>query len=56
VPFLAIAAGNFLYLAASDLIPGLHESHQKGSESTKVQFSLILLGVLLIYILSVFIG
>jgi len=56
MPLLAIAAGNFLYLAASDLIPGLHESNEKGSGSTKIQFGLILLGLLLMYGLSVFIG
>lgn len=56
MPLLAIAAGNFLYLAASDLIPGLHESHEKGSESTVTQFALILLGVLVMYGLSLAIG
>jgi len=56
MPLLAIAAGNFLYLAASDLIPGLHASHEKGSESTFVQFTLIILGIALMYILSFAIG
>ena len=56
MPLLAIAAGNFLYLAASDLIPGLHASHEKGSESTVTQFLLILLGILVIYGLSLAIG
>lgn len=48
-PALGIVAGNFLYLAASDLIPELHERHKAGA-STLRQFSLILFGVIVMYI------
>lgn len=39
-------AGSFLYLAASDLIPELHRHHQSFVNSA-VQFSFVLIGVLL---------
>jgi len=48
-PALAIVAGNFLYIAAADLIPELHERHQAGTGSTLRQFSLIVLGILIMY-------
>jgi len=54
-PALGIAAGNFLYLAASDLIPDLHSQHKKGTAGTLGQFSFILIGVMLIFLLKVFI-
>jgi len=47
-PALGIVAGNFLYIAASDLIPELHAGHRRGT-TTLWQFSLILLGILAIY-------
>ena len=50
-PALGLVAGNFLYIAASDLIPELHERHRNGG-STIRQFSFIILGVLLMYILA----
>lgn len=56
MPLLAIVAGNFLYLAASDLIPGLQKSHETDKKSSKIQFGFILLGIILIYGLSQFMG
>ena len=47
---LAIVAGNFLYLAAADLIPELHHSHK--SSSALAQIALILFGIALIYALT----
>lgn len=54
-PALGIAAGNFLYLAASDLVPDLHNQHKEGLAGTLGQFSFILIGVALMYIISSFI-
>ncbi len=51
-PALGIVAGNFLYIAASDLVPELHLKHRSGTASTTIQFSLILLGVLLMYLVT----
>ncbi len=51
-PALGIAAGNFLYIAASDLIPDLHIQHKKGVAGTLGQFSFILIGVVLMYVLK----
>jgi len=48
-PALAIVAGNFLYIAAADLIPELHERHRNGTGSTVRQFFLIVAGILIIY-------
>lgn len=50
-PALAIVAGNFLYIAAADLIPELHERHRAGTGSTFRQFSLIALGVLIMFVI-----
>ena len=50
-PLLGLAAGNFLYIAASDLIPELHSHHRKGAKST-VQLALLFFGVALIYIVG----
>lgn len=47
-PALGIAAGNFLYLAASDLIPELHERHKAGASTIK-QFSFIIFGVIVMF-------
>ncbi len=54
-PALGIAAGNFLYLAASDLVPDLHTQHKEGVAGTFGQFSSILIGVAIMYMVSVFI-
>lgn len=51
-PALGIVAGNFLYIAASDLVPELHLKHRSGAASTTIQFSLILLGILLMYFVT----
>jgi len=51
-PALGLVAGNFLYIAASDLIPELHESYRKGTITNLLQFSLIVLGILIIYAIS----
>lgn len=40
---LALVAGNFLYIAASDLIPELHHNHR--SSSSVLQVVLVLLGI-----------
>jgi len=50
-PALGLVAGNFLYIAASDLIPELHASHKIGAGTTVRQFSLILLGVAIMYMI-----
>jgi len=51
-PALAIVAGNFLYIAASDLIPELHTGHHERGTSTLIQFSLILLGIGLLFFIG----
>jgi zinc and cadmium transporter len=48
-PALGIVAGNFLYIAASDLLPELHAGHKR-IKSTLIQLALILLGVCIIYL------
>ncbi|MEK7642877.1 MAG: ZIP family metal transporter [Patescibacteria group bacterium] len=48
---LAVVAGNFLYLAASDLIPELHHRHKS---SAIVQVALVFLGVYVMYILGTY--
>jgi len=50
-PALGLVAGNFLYIAASDLIPELHARHRGGTVSTFRQFSIILLGVFVMYLI-----
>lgn len=48
--FLALAAGHFIYISASDLIPELHENHTKGR---KVPLALIfVLGIATIWIFT----
>lgn len=44
---ITLAAASFIYIAVADLIPGLHK--RVDAESALQQFSLIMLGVLLIY-------
>ncbi len=44
-PFMAIAAGMFIYIAASDLIPEIHERPRREGN---LQALLLLLGVLVI--------
>ncbi len=50
---LALVAGNFLYVAAADLIPELHHKH--GSRSSIMQIILILAGVLLVATIGTFV-
>jgi zinc and cadmium transporter len=50
VPFLIpFAAGNFLYIAMSDLLPELHKKHSRFS--SLIQVSLLIVGVLFIFFL-----
>jgi len=50
IPALGIVAGNFLYIAASDLVPGLHGGEDsKGKISSALQVILIISGILIIY-------
>lgn len=51
-PALGLVAGNFLYIAASDLVPELHEGYREKGTSTIGQFILIILGVWLIYYIN----
>ena len=48
--FLAVAAGNFIYIASADLIPQLHE---KVGENRFVQTFIFLGGILVVYIFAV---
>jgi len=50
---LALVAGNFLYVAAADLIPELHHKH--GSRSSIMQIALIVAGILLVYTVGMFV-
>jgi zinc and cadmium transporter len=47
---ITLAAASFIYIAAADLIPGLHK--RVDPQSAVQQLALILLGVLLIYVLE----
>ncbi len=47
-PALGVVAGNFLYIAASDLLPELRAGHQTGG-ATLLQFGFIIFGILIIY-------
>jgi len=49
-PALGIVAGNFLYIAMSDLIPELNNKHPK-IKDVFFQFLFILFGILLIYLI-----
>lgn len=48
-PALAITAGNFIYLAASDILPGLAHSHGESSRNTFKQILAIMFGIILIF-------
>ncbi|MDD2935024.1 MAG: ZIP family metal transporter [Candidatus Pacebacteria bacterium] len=54
-PALGIVAGNFLYIAMSDLIPELNSKTRKTGDTAK-QFVLIILGVLTIFIIGTFVS
>jgi len=57
IPALGIVAGNFLYIAASDLIPELHDGEgSRGKISSAVQMALIISGILIIYFSSSILG
>ncbi len=47
-PALGIAAGNFLYIAATDLLPELNAKRQK-AKTALLQVGFILLGIFIIY-------
>ncbi len=50
-PALAIVSGNFLYIAAVDLIPELHEAeHTRKKTAVLTQFLLIVLGISIIWL------
>lgn len=53
-PLLGIAAGNFLYIAASDLLPELHRKENNGKKV--VQVALLLFGIAIIFIVSGLVG
>ena len=48
-PLLALVAGHFLYIAASDLIPELHHTH--GKASSIAQIFLLIGGITIIYLI-----
>lgn len=50
LPLLGIAAGNFIYIAAADLIPEIHQD--RGKRSLFTQILLLLAGLLIIIWLS----
>lgn len=47
IPLVAFAAGNFIYIASSDLIPEIHKETKKSKAIA--QFFLLLLGILIIW-------
>lgn len=47
IPLIAFAAGNFIYIASSDLIPEIHKETKKSKAIA--QFFLLLLGILIIW-------
>lgn len=51
-PALGIVAGNFLYIAASDLLPELHNNSGDSVRESFIQSILIIFGVLVIYFLG----
>ncbi|OGZ30903.1 MAG: hypothetical protein A2931_03545 [Candidatus Niyogibacteria bacterium RIFCSPLOWO2_01_FULL_45_48] len=54
-PALAVVAGNFLYIAAVDLVPELHEAeHGRKKTAVLMQFFLISLGILIIWLAGFF--
>lgn len=50
LPLLGIAAGNFIYIAAADLIPEIHRD--KGARASLAQLALLVAGLLIIVWLS----
>lgn len=48
--FLAIAAGHFIYIAAADLIPELHESSKEDKKSHQIFF--FMLGIIIVYVFT----
>ena len=50
-PILGFAAGNFLYIAASDLIPEIHSHHKKGAR-TVIQIGLLLTAIAIMFAVS----
>ena len=55
LPLLGIAAGNFIYIAATDLVPAIHQ--EKGTRAFVGQFILMLTGMLaMVYISQHFAG
>jgi len=53
-PILGIAAGNFLYIATSDLLPEIIH-HQKRAKAG-LQVAFVFLGLLIMYVVSILIG
>ena len=54
-PFiLAFAAGGFIYIAASDLLPELKKEHS--GKKTIILFLIVLGGIALLWVLKIFIG
>jgi zinc and cadmium transporter len=51
---LSLAAGGFLYIAASDLIPELHK--EKSTLRTGVSFITFLMGIILMLVMKTFFG
>jgi len=57
IPALGIVAGNFLYIATSDLIPELQDGEDSRRKiSSIIQMSLIIFGVLIVYFSSSVLG
>ncbi|MFA5248320.1 MAG: ZIP family metal transporter [Patescibacteria group bacterium] len=53
-PLLAITAGGFIYIAASDLIPELHKESK--NKIVAISFLFFILGLALMYFLKMFLG
>lgn len=51
---LPFAAGNFLYLAGTDIIPELHEKGKHSPKNSVYQFFALLSGLLLMWLLKIF--
>ena len=53
VPFiLALSAGNFIYIAAADLLPELHKEH--GVKQSVLETLFVIIGILILYLLVFF--
>ena len=48
---LPYAAGNFIYIAGSDLIPDLHADTE--FKHTLIQISMMVIGIILLYLLKI---